>query len=122
MIDLERGIVKGLSAQGLHPCGETRLKFRHCSTKSAYEDGGDYDSHSLDAQCFGAVVFAFHKAIGNARRRKVKEGQNFLSPIPKSREGFSQVIEDERLKVFLHKTRSYLCDFRVLALIWSCSS
>ena len=45
MIYLERGIVKGLSAQSLHPCGETRLKFRHhCSTKSACEDGGDYGS------------------------------------------------------------------------------
>jgi hypothetical protein len=41
----------------------------------------DCDSHSLAHQRFGAIVLAFHKAIGEARGQEVKEGQNFLSPV-----------------------------------------
>ena len=48
---------------------------------------------SLTHQRFRAIVLAFNEAIGNTRRQKVKERQDFLSPIPKRREGFSQVIE-----------------------------
>jgi hypothetical protein len=37
----------------------------------------------LTHERFGAVVFAFHKAMGNARGQKLEKGEDFLSPIPK---------------------------------------
>ena len=47
---------------------------------------------ALTHQCFGAIVFAFHEAIGNARGQKLEKRENFLSPILKSRERFAHVI------------------------------
>ncbi len=41
---------------------------------------------ALTHQRFGAIVLAFDKAIGKASGQEVKKGQNFLSPVRKSRE------------------------------------
>jgi hypothetical protein len=43
----------------------------------------------LAHQSFGAIILAFHKAIGEARRQKVKEGQNFPSPVAEGRQVLS---------------------------------
>jgi hypothetical protein len=45
---------------------------------------------ALTHQGFGAIVLPFHKAIGEARGQKVKEGENFLAPMAKGRQGFAQ--------------------------------
>jgi hypothetical protein len=39
---------------------------------------------------FGPIVFPFHKAITQTCRQEVKEGQNFGSPVTKSRQRFAQ--------------------------------
>ncbi len=41
---------------------------------------------------FGAIVLAFHKAMRKACGQKLEKGENFLSPILKSGEGFPQVL------------------------------
>ena len=46
----------------------------------------------LTHQSFGAVILAFHKAIGNARWQKLEKRENFLSPIVESGERFAQRI------------------------------
>src|SRR5947209_5916004 len=44
----------------------------------------------LTHQSFGAIILAFDKAIREARGQKVKEGQDFLPPVAKGRQGGAQ--------------------------------
>src|SRR5216683_2151371 len=45
---------------------------------------------ALTHEGFGAIVLAFHEAVREASRQKVKEGQDFSPPVAESRQGFAQ--------------------------------
>ena len=41
---------------------------------------------------FGAILLAFHKAIGTTRWQKLEKGKNFLSPILECRERLAHLV------------------------------
>jgi hypothetical protein len=43
---------------------------------------------ALTHEGFGAIVLAFHEAVGEAGGQKVKEGQDFAAPVAEGRQGF----------------------------------
>jgi hypothetical protein len=46
----------------------------------------------LTHQGFGPIILAFDKAIGEVRGQKIKEGQNFPSPVAEGRQGCAQLF------------------------------
>lgn len=46
---------------------------------------------ALTHEGFGAIILAFDEAVGEASRQKIKEGQDFSSPITKGGESFAHL-------------------------------
>ena len=47
---------------------------------------------ALTHEGFGPVVLAFHETVREARRQKVKEGQDFVPPVAEGRQSFAQLF------------------------------